>query len=84
VLIRQALTVLAFPWHGRGHRFDPDQVHQQPYKIQQVIDYEQSLLSTLRVEILLPNALSNHIFKELDAMTSSRMWKGSLDLHREK
>jgi hypothetical protein len=23
----------ALPWHGRGHRFDPDQVHQTtPYK----------------------------------------------------
>src|SRR4051812_43692655 len=22
----------ALPWHGRGHRFDPDQVHQIPHQ----------------------------------------------------
>ncbi len=25
----------ALPWHGRGHRFDPDQVHQLPQQLRQ-------------------------------------------------
>jgi hypothetical protein len=25
---RQQLTLFVVPWHGRGRRFDPDQVHQ--------------------------------------------------------
>src|SRR5207253_6121624 len=32
VLCGKSLKMQAVPWHGRGHRFDPDQVHQQPFQ----------------------------------------------------
>src|SRR6185312_1534683 len=33
-------------WHGRGHRFDPDQVHQQTLKIKRMPEAVHSLPST--------------------------------------
>ena len=40
----------ALPWHGRGHRFDPDQVHQLILYLQAFADTDEarSLLSRVR------------------------------------
>ena len=41
----------ALPWHGRGHRFDPDQVHQ-------LLVWSEQLLTLTRETSFAPGVLS--------------------------
>src|ERR1700733_14214986 len=38
----------SFLWHGRGHRFDPDQVHQQPHQNEPLPDPDPFFLERRR------------------------------------
>ena len=45
----------ALPWHGRGHRFDPDQVHHRINKLANRLEKRDTLVLTLR--------LSQHVLR---------------------